>query len=47
MRRLTVDLAEETYRKLKIRCASEDISMVDVVRRLLEDYLKQGEKTKK
>jgi hypothetical protein len=39
MKRLTVDLPDETYRKLKISCATEDSRMVDVVRKLLDEHL--------
>jgi plasmid stability protein len=46
MKRITIDLADNIYRELKIRCASEDISMADVVRKLLENYLKSGKKKK-
>jgi hypothetical protein len=47
MKRLTVDLPEQTYRELKVHCAALDIRMVDVVRKLLEDYLAKVRKKPK
>jgi hypothetical protein len=46
MKRITIDLADEIYRELKIHCAALDLRMADVVRKLLEDYLGKA-KTKK
>lgn len=39
MKRITIDLPDETYRELKIRSATEAISMADIVRRLVKDYV--------
>jgi hypothetical protein len=48
MKRITVDLQEEMYRELKIYCATQDIRMADVIRKLLEEHLtRAGKKTKK
>jgi hypothetical protein len=46
MKRITIDLADEIYRELKMHCADKDIRMADVVRKLLEDYLKAAKKKK-
>jgi plasmid stability protein len=40
MKRITIDLPDEIYRELKIRCATANISMSDVVRELLIKVLK-------
>ncbi len=40
MKRITIDLSEEIYRELKIRCATAGVTMADVVRELLERTLK-------
>jgi plasmid stability protein len=47
MHRLTIDLPDEIYRELKIRCATEGVTMADVIRRLVEEHLKAGKKQKK
>lgn len=44
MKRITVDLPDRIYRELKIHCATEAVTISDVVRKLLEDYLKAGKK---
>jgi len=46
MKRITIDLADDIYRELKIHCALADVRMADVVRKLLEDYLKAAKKKK-
>ncbi len=48
MKRITVDLEEALYRRLKIQCVLEDTHITDIVRKLLVEYLdKTGEETKK
>jgi plasmid stability protein len=39
MKRITIDLPDEIYRELKIRCATGGITMSNVVRELLEKIL--------
>ena len=39
MKRITLDLEDEMYKSLKIFCATEGCSMVDVIRELLELHL--------
>ena len=46
MKRLGVDLPEETHRELKARCATEGVKVSDVVRKLIEAYLRKGDKKK-
>jgi plasmid stability protein len=46
MKRITIDLPDEIYQELKIRCATANISMSDVVRELLGRILK-GKSTNK
>lgn len=46
MKRITIDLADEIYRELKMHCADRELRMADVVRKLLEGYLGKA-KTKK
>ena len=46
MKRITIDLPDEIYKELKIRCATANISMSDVVRELLGKILK-GKSTDK
>jgi plasmid stability protein len=40
MKRITIDLPDEIYQELKIRCATANISMSEVVRELLNKILK-------
>jgi len=42
--RLSIDLTENLYRRLKIHCAMENKRIVEVVRRLIEDHLDKAEK---
>jgi len=46
MKRITIDLADEIYRELKMHCADKDVRMADVIRRLLEEYLRPAKKKK-
>jgi hypothetical protein len=39
MRRITVDLEEDLYRKLKIYCAEEDVEIASLVRELLAEKI--------
>jgi predicted CopG family antitoxin len=45
--RITVDLSDELYRKLKIHCAIENLTLADVIRKLLEEHLSKVEKKQK
>jgi metal-responsive CopG/Arc/MetJ family transcriptional regulator len=47
MKRFTVDLLEELHRQLKIYCAENGLKMADVIRKLVEDFLKEQKKLKK
>ena len=48
MRRITVDLDEDLYRRLKIYCAENDIDIAALVRELLaERFRRIGKKTQK
>jgi plasmid stability protein len=49
MRRITVDLEDELYRRLKIYCAEHDIEIAALVRQLLADTFQKasGKKQKK
>jgi predicted DNA binding CopG/RHH family protein len=42
--RISVDLSEDLYRKLKIHCAMEGLTIADVVRKLLEKHFVKAEK---
>jgi hypothetical protein len=42
--RISIDLEDDLYRRLKVHCALEKLTLVDVVRRLLENYLSKIEK---
>jgi predicted DNA-binding protein len=42
--RISVDLSDELYRKLKIHCAMEGLTVADVVRKLLEEHLVKVDK---
>ena len=46
MKRLGVDIPDETHQELKARCATEGVKVSDVVRKLIEEYLQKGEKKK-
>ena len=40
MKRLTVNLPDDIHRRLKVACAERDIDMSEVIRALVEGYLK-------
>jgi len=46
MIRFTVDIPEEFHRQLKIYCAENRLKMADVIRKLVEDFLKEHKKLK-
>ncbi len=46
MKRFTVDLPEDYHRQLKIFCAENDLKMADVIRKLVEDFLREQKKLK-
>ena len=46
MKRLGVDIPDETHRELKARCASQGVKVSDVVHKFIEEYLQKGEKKK-
>jgi plasmid stability protein len=46
MKRLTIDLRDETHKRLKVHCAIHDKDMAEVVRELIEEYLAKVEKKK-
>ena len=45
--RLSIDLDDELYRRLKVHCALEKQRAVNVVRKLLQEYLAKVEKKQK
>jgi metal-responsive CopG/Arc/MetJ family transcriptional regulator len=47
MKRFTIDLAEDLYKQLKFYCVEHDTNMVEVIRKLLEDFLAKEEKKPK
>ncbi|MBZ5498747.1 MAG: hypothetical protein LAP85_20305 [Acidobacteriia bacterium] len=47
MKRLTVIVADELHRRLKILCSSEGTDMSEVVRKLIEDHIEKSEKKSK
>ncbi len=47
MKRTTIDLDEELYRRVKIYCAENGTTIADVVRKLLEGILEKAEKRKR
>jgi len=46
MKRITIDLEDELYRKVKIRCAEDGVTLADVIRKLLADSLERNPKKK-
>jgi len=44
MKRFTVDLADDLYKRLKFYCVEHDTNMVEVIRKVLEDLLAKEEK---
>jgi predicted DNA binding CopG/RHH family protein len=46
MKRITVDFEDALHLKLKIQCAKEGIPITDLIRRLVEQYLKAEKKLK-
>jgi hypothetical protein len=48
MKHVNLPLAEETIKRLKFYCVEHDTNMVEVIRRLVEQFLaKEGQKPKK
>jgi predicted DNA-binding protein len=48
MKRVTIDLDENLYRRLKVHCAMTDQRIAEVLRKLIEQYLEKIEgKSKK
>jgi hypothetical protein len=46
MKRFTVDLEDELYRRLKFYCVERDLRMVEVIRKQLEELLEKADKKK-
>jgi len=46
MKRFTIDLDDELYKRLKIYCAEHDLSMVEVIRKQIGELLERAEKKK-
>jgi len=46
MKRLTIDLPDDSHKRLKVHCAVEGKDMAEVVRVLIEQYLVKVEKKK-
>jgi plasmid stability protein len=46
MKRITIDLDDELYRKVKIRCAEDGVTLADVIRKLLVGSLEKNPKKK-
>lgn len=42
MKRFNFQLDEETHKKLKIKAAKNDVSMAEMARIAIEDYLKEA-----
>ncbi len=42
MKRLTVNLPDDIHRRLKVACAERDIDMSEVIRALVEGYLRKA-----
>ncbi len=42
--RISIDLDDDLYKRLKVHCALEKKTIVDIVRKLLEGYLPEAEK---
>lgn len=43
MHSMGIELQDDLYRKLKVRCAIEGTTMISVIRRLIEGYLAEAE----
>ena len=41
-KRLSVDIPEGLHRRVKVRCAQENVKIIDVVRELLEGRFPEG-----
>ena len=46
MKRLTIDLQDESHKRLKVHCAVEGKDMAEVIRILVDEYLARIEKKK-
>ena len=42
--RMSIDLEDGLYKRLKVHCAMEKLTLADVVRKLVEEYLEKVEK---
>ena len=45
-RRLIVDLDENVHKMLKVQCAVDGVTIADVIRSLIDEYLKRTAKKK-
>jgi hypothetical protein len=46
MKRFTVDLDDELYRRVKIYCVEHDLRMVELIRKQLAELLEKADKKK-
>jgi len=47
MKRLNIILPDDIHRRFKLACVERDIDMSEVIRTLIEGYLKKAERRKK
>ena len=47
MKHVNLPLPEESHKKLKFYCVEHDTNMVEVIRRLVEEFLAKEEKKRK
>jgi hypothetical protein len=47
MKRVTVDLEDELYRKVKVHCAENDLKLTELMRKLLSEAVGKSDKKKK
>jgi len=46
MKMLTIRIPDELHKAFKLKCVSEDLDMVSVVNKLIENYVKESKPKK-
>ena len=47
MKRVTIDLEDELYRRVKVHCAEKDLKLTELMRKLLSEAVDKSDKKKK
>jgi len=47
MKRLAIDLSDETHKRFKVHCAMQGVEMAELVRRMIDSELEKAEMIQK